>query len=139
MYFCMHNFLVYKNHETYKKKFDFRYKGFKARKTLCAIDHNYHLYRPAGRDEFGDIRYHRKYNQRTKHWDVAAQKTDKDYSYIPMLMAKIFKMRQNDTGSMQDYMEMSLNDPQRIAPTIAATNPLPTSELVARHKSRFSS
>ena len=61
------------------------------------------------------------------------------YSYIPMLLAKIFTWRKNDCGSTQDYMEMSLNDPRRIAPTTAATDPLPTSELVPRHRSRFSS
>ena len=38
---------------------------------------------------------------------------------------------------MQDYMEMSMNDPRHIAPTIASTNPLPTSELVARRRSQF--
>ena len=104
---------------------------------LCAIDHNYHLYRQPQTDESGETRFHRRYNQRTKHWGVAADKNDKDYSYVPMLLAKIFKMRLNDSGCMQDYMEMALNDPQQIAPTIAATNPLPTSELVARHRSRF--
>ena len=56
-----------------------------------------------------------------------------------MLLAKIFMWQKNDCGSMQDYMEMSLNDPRRIAPTIAVTDPLPTSELVARHMSWFSS
>ena len=40
-------------------------------------------------------------------------------------------------GSMQDYMEMSLSDPRRIAPTIANVAPLPTSELVAAHRSCF--
>ena len=64
------------------------------------------------------------------------QKNEKDYLYIPMLLAKIFKMRKNDSGCMQDYMEMSLNDPQLIAPTIAPINPFPTSELVANHRSR---
>lgn len=38
-------------------------------------------------------------------------------------MAKIFKLRKNDSGSMQDFMDMSLNDPRRIAPTIAISNP----------------
>ena len=50
-----------------------------------------------------------------------------------MLMAKIFKLLAND----DDYMEMSLSDPRRIAPTIASVAPLPTSELVAAHRSRF--
>ena len=75
-------------------------------------------------DESGDIRHSRKYNQLTKHWDVAAQKCDKDYAYIPILLANIFKKRQKDTRCMQDYREMPLSDPQRIAPTIAASVPL---------------
>ena len=89
-----------------------RYKAFKARKKLCAIDHNYHLYREPQTDESGETRFQCQYNQRMKHWDVATEKNPKDYSYIPMLMAKIFKMRKNDTGCMQDYMEMSPTDPR---------------------------
>ena len=100
---------------------------------LCAIDHNYHLYRPPLSNESGETCYYRRFNQRTKHWDIASPKGDKDYSYIPMLMAKIFKLRAND----DDYMEMFLSDPRRIAPTIASVAPLPTSELVAAHRSRF--
>ena len=80
--------------------------------------------------------FHRRYNQRTKHWGVALEKSKNDYSYIPMLMAKIFKLRKNDSGSMQDFMDMSLNDPRRIAP-IAISNPPVTSELVATQRSRF--
>lgn len=66
---------------------------FRARKMLCAIDNNYHLHQLNKFNESGDIRYCRKYNQRTKHWDVAAQKCAKDYTYIPMLLAKILKIQ----------------------------------------------
>ena len=38
---------------------------------------------------------------------------------------------------MQDFMDMSLNDPRRITPTIAISNPPITSELVATQRSRF--
>ena len=63
----------------------------------------------------------------------------KETRIILIFQAKIFKLRANDDGSMQDYMEMSLSDPRRIAPTIASVAPLPTSELVhvAAHRSRF--
>ena len=54
-----------------------------------------------------------------------------------MLMAKIFKLRANDDGSVQDYMEMSLSDPRRLAPTTASVASLPTSELFAALRSRF--
>lgn len=120
-----------------KENLAFRYKAFKARKMLCAIDHNYHLYRPPLSNESGESCYYRTFNQRTECWDIASTKGDKDYSYIPMLMAKIFKLCANDDGSMQDYMEMSLNDPRKIAPTIARVAPLPTNELVAAHRSCF--
>ena len=53
-------------------------------------------------DESGDIRHSRKYNQLTKHWDVAAQKCDKDYAYIPILLANIFKKRQKDLTVFMD-------------------------------------
>ena len=103
---------------------------------LCAIDHNYHLYQPPLSNESGETCYYRRFNLRTKRWDIASPKGDKDYSYIPMLLAKIFKLHAND-DYMQDYMEMSLSDPRRIAPTIVSVAPLPTGELVAAHRSRF--
>ena len=117
----------------------FRYKAFKARKMLTAIDHNYYLHRQTKCTNTGETKFMRKYNQRTKHWDVVALKQNKDYSYISMLLAKIFEMRKKDMESMQDYMDMSLNDPRRIARTIAGSAPLTTRELVAKHKSRFGS
>ena len=120
-----------------KENLAFRYKAYKERKMLCAIDHNYHLYWPPLSNESGETCYYQRFNQRTKCWDIASPKGDKDYSYISMPMAKIFKLRANNDGSMQDYMEMSLSDPRRIAPTFASVAPLPTSKLVAAHRSRF--
>ena len=81
-----------------------RYKTVRARKMLRAIDHNYQFYWPEKFDESGDIRYSSKYNQHTKHWDVAVQKCDKDYAYIPILLAKIFKMRQNDWNGQGPFV-----------------------------------
>lgn len=107
-------------------------KAFHARKTLAVIDHNYHLYRTPSTDRFG-----RKYNPRSKRWRSFAQKSEKDYSYIPILTANIFQRRKIDQGNMQDYMEMSLNDARRIAPTIAHVQPPSVKELTQKQKSRF--
>jgi len=41
----------------------------------------------------GDMIVSRKYNQRTKEWNSKIIKVEKEYDYIPVLMAKIFKMR----------------------------------------------
>ena len=51
----------------------------------------------------------------------------------------ILKRHYNDTRCMKDYTEMPLSDPQRIPPTVAVSDPPSTSELVAMHKTRFSS
>lgn len=61
-----------------------RHKPFITRKTLCAIDHNYHLYRPLLSNESGGTHHYQRHNQRTKRWDIGSLKEAKDYSYIPM-------------------------------------------------------
>lgn len=106
-------------------------KAFHARKTLAIIDHNYHLYR-APTDKF-----RRKYNPRSKNWRACAIKTPKDYAYVPMLMAKILEQRRADQGNMQDFMELSMHDAPRIAPTIAHVQPPTVDELCQKAKSRF--
>ena len=38
----------------------------------------------------------RKYNQRTKDWDVKIITVKKKFEYIPVMMAKIYNMRKED-------------------------------------------
>ena len=38
----------------------------------------------------------RKYNQRTKDWDVKIITVKKTFEYIPVMMAKTFNMRKKD-------------------------------------------
>ena len=74
----------------------------------------------------------RKYNPRTKSWTSKIIKVDKDYGYLPMLMAKIFRKRLDDK-KLKTKVELSPDDPRRIAPTIAAVQQQPTKEI---HKNK---
>ena len=61
----------------------------------------------------------RKYNQRTKEWNSRMVKVKKGYEYIPVLMARIMKMRN---------VPLNASDPALLAPTIAAKPPPPSKE-----------
>jgi len=78
----------------------FRKTVYKARKKLTAIDWNYHNDLPNATNEDADTVITRKYNQRTKSWDVKTVKVSKDYGYIWILIAKIFKLRVDDDDSV---------------------------------------
>ena len=94
------------------------YKGFTCRKQLCAIDWNYHVDRLDAKTKVGEVMVTRKYNPRTKSWTSKIIKVDKDYGYLPMLMAKIFKKRLDD---------------KKLKTNIAAVQPQLTKEI---HKNK---
>lgn len=115
-----------------------RYQFYKARKQLAAIDWNYHLDRTAAvGSKGGKTRYSRKYNQCTKEWSTRTIKVDKDYDYIPVLMAKVFRRRIEDVLRIARHVSLSEDDLERIAPTIAHTAPISSKELFERHQTRF--
>ena len=115
-----------------------RYRFYKARKQLAAIDWNYHRDRSAAVGcKGGEARYSRKYNQRTKEWNTRIIKVDKDFAYIPILMAKVFRRRTEDVLWIDRHMSLPEEDPERIAPTIANNAPVSSKELFERHKTRF--
>ena len=111
---------------------------YKARRQLAAVDWNYHINRPLSVNENGEARHTRKYNQRTKEWNTKVVKVSKDFNYIPILMAKIFKRRIDDKGPVDRNISLSEDDPARIAPTIAQVPPPSSKELFLKHQSRFS-
>ncbi|XP_044171163.1 uncharacterized protein LOC114950456 isoform X4 [Acropora millepora] len=119
------------------KRHSFSKKGLTARKQLAAIDWNYHLETKTASNAYGETSVSRKYNQRTKTWNVRVLKDSKDYQYIWMLMAKVFRLRSDDEGGIQRAIAMDTDDPRRIAPTIAEAPPVPSIELYERHRSRF--
>ncbi|KAK3755002.1 hypothetical protein QZH41_001981 [Actinostola sp. cb2023] len=98
--------------------------AFKARKMLAAIDHNYHINRKSLVHEKGEVQVTRKYISRTKRWDAQVIKEDKDYAYIPQMLAMIFERRKNDPGTMNDYMEMAPDDPRRIIQHYCCSPPI---------------
>ncbi|XP_044184769.1 uncharacterized protein LOC122964909 [Acropora millepora] len=108
------------------KRHSFSKKGLTARKQLAAIDWNYHLETKTASNAYGETSVSRKYNQRTKTWNVRVLKDSKDYQYIWMLMAKVFRLRSDDEGGIQRAIAMDTDDPRRIAPTIAEAPPVPS-------------
>jgi len=101
------------------------------------IDWNYHKDRADAIGDNDNARCTRKYNQRTKEWNLKVVKVAKDFAYIPLLMATIFKNRLRDVHHMDRHVSLSEDDPARIAPTIAHKPPISTEELVLKQKSRF--
>ena len=110
---------------------------YKARRQLAVIDWNYHVNRAIATNKNNEARHTRKYNQGTKEWNTRVVKVSKDFGYIPILMAKIFKLRFEDLKAIDRHVSLSEDDPARIAPTIAEVSPVPSKELYTRHQSRF--
>ena len=113
------------------------YQVYKGRRQLAAVDWNYHINRPISLKDSGEAQHTRKYNQRTKEWNTRVVKVSKDFAYIPILMAKIFKQRIDDHHPVDRHVSLSEDDPARIAPTIAQVPPVSSKELFIKHKSRF--
>lgn len=88
-------------------------KGLTARKQLAAIDWNYHLETKTASNAYGETSVSPKYNQRTKTWNVRVLKESKDYQYIWMLMAKVFRLRCDGEGGIQRAIAMDTDDPRQ--------------------------
>lgn len=115
----------------------FSYKAYKSRKQLASIDWNYHINLPTAKGKTsGQDLVSRKYNPRTRQWDVKVMKVDKGYEYIPILIAKILKRRMDDVGYVTRNVSLNESDPAIIAPTIAHIAPPPLNEIIKR-RSRF--
>ena len=81
----------------------------------------------------------RKYNQRTKDWDVKIITVKKKFEYIPVMMAKIFNMRKEDVDIVTRQVSLNESDPAFLAPTIAEKQAPPSKELFIARTSRFKS
>ena len=79
----------------------------------------------------------RKYNPPTKTWTVKPIKRQKEYIYLPLMMAKIFHRMRFLQTKLADQCEMDDDDPRKIAPTIGHSQPLSTKELLQKRKSRW--
>ncbi len=115
----------------------FSYRAYKARRQLAAIDWNFHLNREQAVSQSGEKLVTRKYNPRTRQWDVKIIKVNKGYEYIPVLITKILRRREVDTEGVTQIVALNTSDPALIARTTAHVPPPPTKEI-ANRKSRFS-
>ena len=93
--------------------------------------------RPISVQENGEARHTQKYNQRTKEWITRVVKVSKDFDYIPIMMAKIFKQIIDDLSPIDHHISLAEDDSARIAPIIAQVPPMSSKKLFIRHQSRF--
>ena len=78
----------------------------------------------------------RKYNPRTREWDIKKVKCAKGYEYIPLLISHILRRQLRDIDGVTQEVDLNQNDSALISPTIAHVPPPPTKEIIAR-RSRF--
>ncbi|EDO29014.1 predicted protein [Nematostella vectensis] len=123
--------------DSFKSYVRFRYEAYKARKQLSAIDWNFHQGREKAVNDKGEQMVSRKYNRRTKEWNLRIIKVGKTYDYIPMLMAMIIRKRFTDIDGITRHVSLAEDDPARIQPTLAMAKPVSSRELFQAHQSRF--
>ena len=114
----------------------FSYRSYKARRQLTAIDWNFHLGLEQATTKSGEKMVTRKYNQKTRQWDVKIVKADKGYEYIIVLMSKILRRRAEDGEGVARIIDLNASDPAIISPAIAHT-PAPPTKEIAQRRNRF--
>lgn len=115
---------------------NFRYQTYKARRQLTAIDWNFHVDLPQKTSTSGDEIVTRKYNPRTRQWDIKKVKYEKGYDYIPVLISHMMRRRAMDIDPVTTQVDLNKSDPALISPTIAHVPPPTATEIIAR-RSRF--
>ena len=97
---------------------------------LAAIDHNMHLFRGKKITADGSEHGHRKFSKRTKRYHAEPVKQEKQYSYFPVLVARMLKERIDFQGSFLQQTDDNVFDPKQITPTLGMKEPPPTKELM---------
>ena len=97
----------------------------------------FHLDLPSATSKSGNEITSRRYNQRTKQWDVRTVKQDKTFDYIPLLIARMLRARVDDNDLVACKVSLNESDPCLVAPTITAAKPPPSSKELLERKSRF--
>ena len=83
------------------------------------------------------FRYNRVYSKVANHWTAVARKVPKDYSYMVDIMSSVIKKVAEEGVVLRGKASVSVDDPRKIAATIAPTTPPPTREIVEQMMSRF--
>ncbi|KAJ8026489.1 hypothetical protein HOLleu_31320 [Holothuria leucospilota] len=119
------------------KRFAYSYPSYKARNLLAAIDFQKHKDRRQLVGADGTPKYRRLFHKGSERWGIVPEKEAKTFSYIPELMKNVFVRRLQDPSSERSSVVLGEDDPRRMAPTIAPSQPPPTDVLVQEHESRF--
>ena len=97
-----------------------------------------HAFRPQATTNEGQSIWKKQYSKQTKRWHPEAVKTGKTYTYIPVIMAKIFKQRSDDLETAERVVTLPDKHPRHLAPTALRESP-ELIDLVQEYKSRFKS
>ena len=106
---------------------------------MAAIDHNNHICRKPKLSKTGKLQYNKVYSKRSKNWSVSVIEEDKTYDYWPVLASKVLENRIDEKHTILRRLEIPVEHPKRIAPSIAMTSIPKTSDLVSKALTRFSS
>ena len=109
-----------------------RNQAYHTRIELAVFDHNTHVKRDHARNKKGDLVYHRKYRKQSKKWDVTPTLTTKKFLYIPKLLHEIDLERESHGNRNKSSVVLPSYHPAQIQSTIGHTEPLATSEIVAK-------
>ncbi|XP_071949149.1 uncharacterized protein [Antedon mediterranea] len=119
------------------KRFSYSPPVYKARNLIAALDYTSNHQRPIKKNNDGTTRYQRLFNKKSKRWTVVPVKEEKTYGYIQTLFEMVVELRLMDDTSLKAALDLDVNDPRRICPTIAQVQPPPTQQLVDDKLSRF--
>ena len=86
---------------------------------LAVIDHNHHLHRQALTGQDGEIKWKRKFGNKSRRWTVCMDKVPKDYAYNGYLLASVVTLKVRDRDWLKRSLGMRPDDPRTIAPSIA--------------------
>lgn len=75
--------------------------------------------------------FSRKYNQRTKQWDIKIIKADKGYEYIPLLIAKMLHARLNYVDIVTRNISLNASDPRLLPQPLQPSHHLPLQNCVS--------
>ena len=117
------------------KRVPFEYIYFIARMALAALDHNLHLYRPLAISREGNKLF-KKHNRRTKAYHAEPVKSAKQHEYMPCLLSRVLKARQERTATVLERNIRRHDDPKRIAPIVDPNVQPPAMDFLV--KERFS-
>ena len=81
--------------------------------------------------------YNRVFSKARNNWSAVPKTVPKEYSYMQGLVSEVVREISEGLVILREKAGLSMDDPRRIAATIAPNTPPPTAELVEKKVSRF--